>query len=299
MVGAPGNECPVGAMPEAADQENDEGVADDLGLGATASSQGDVEIVPEPGGEGDVPSTPEFGDIAAEVGNVEVSLQADAEEFGGADGDVAIAGEIAVNLEGEEDGREQQRAAVLVLPAAEHLVYVERAVVCDDYFLEQAPEHLAAAVHRRVVVEFARALELGQQVCGAFDGTGNELREEADEGEEGDGVACGGKFGAIDVYGVAQGLEGVEADADRQDDVQENPVRIAAKEGPGEGCREEIVVLEYAEDEQVDGDVAGILTAFAAPCFPRLRYFSIRSPLAQLHRDVKAIRIRKRQSQQP
>ena len=51
MVGTPGNECPVGTMPESAEKEDDKGVTDDFCLGAAAATKWDINIVAKPGGE--------------------------------------------------------------------------------------------------------------------------------------------------------------------------------------------------------------------------------------------------------
>lgn len=108
---SPDEEGPVGAVPEAAHQKDYEGVADAHHQGAAAASQRDVEVIAEPGGEGDVPPPPELCDVAREVGVGEVAHQVDAEEAGGTDGDVGVAGEVAVDLKGEEEGSQHQRAA--------------------------------------------------------------------------------------------------------------------------------------------------------------------------------------------
>ena len=49
MVGSPNQECPIGAMPKTAQQEDDERVPDNLRLGASASPHRDVNVIPEPG----------------------------------------------------------------------------------------------------------------------------------------------------------------------------------------------------------------------------------------------------------
>ena len=132
MEESPGEEGPVGAVPETAEQEDDEGVAYDFGLADAAAAEGDIDVVAEPGGEGDVPAAPELGDVAAEVGHVEVAPQADTEEFGAADGDVAIAGEVAVDLEGKEDGGKDERGAAELRGVGENLIDIDGTAVGDE-----------------------------------------------------------------------------------------------------------------------------------------------------------------------
>ena len=59
MDGAPEDERPVGAVPEAAQKEDDQLVADPFRLADAIAAQRDVEIIAEPGGEGDMPTFPE------------------------------------------------------------------------------------------------------------------------------------------------------------------------------------------------------------------------------------------------
>ena len=49
VICSPCDERPVRPVPESTQKENDESIADDLGLGTAASTKGDVNIIPEPG----------------------------------------------------------------------------------------------------------------------------------------------------------------------------------------------------------------------------------------------------------
>ena len=115
MISTPGYKSPVSPVPETTQEENDKRVADNLRFRASAATQGDIDIIPEPGRQRNMPTTPEFSDIPAEIRDVEVPHQLDAEQFGRAYGNVGIAGEVPVNLEGEENRGKQQRAPALCL----------------------------------------------------------------------------------------------------------------------------------------------------------------------------------------
>ena len=134
---------------------------------------------------------------------------------------------------------------------------MHRAVVGNHHLLEESPEHLTQAVDCLVAMKLPLPLELRQQVGGPLDGTSNELREEAYEGEEGEQVARGTYLSAVDIDGVAQRLEGVEADAHGQDHLQGAGRQLPAEEREGidEAVDEEVVVLEGAQYGQVEGDV--------------------------------------------
>ena len=252
VVGTPCHESPVGTVPQAAHKKDDKCVKQHTPLGHTAATHGNVDIVTEPGGEGNVPATPELGDVAAEIGHVEIASQVDAEEFGTADGDVAVAGEVAVDLDGEKEGSQQQRRAVEPVGMVEDNVDIDGATVGYHHLLEKTPQHLPETVDSGGVIKPARPFELGQQAGGTFDRTSHELGEETDVSKEGDDVAGGLHVAPVHVDAVAEGLEGVERDAHGQNQMQEDAVGVAAKESVGKGLGEEVVVFKQSKDEQVE-----------------------------------------------
>ena len=114
---------------------------------------------------------------------------------------------------------------------------------------------MAKPLDGKGIGEGAGGEELREEGGGALDGACDELGEEADVGEEGHGVARWGDGAAVDVDGIAEGLEGVERDADGEDEVEEQVVGAAAEEEVGEGLDEEVVVFEQAEYQQVDNNI--------------------------------------------
>ena len=59
-------------MPATAQQEDDESVPHHLGLAHSASTQWNIDIVAEPRRQGNVPSTPKFSNVAAEIRYIEI-----------------------------------------------------------------------------------------------------------------------------------------------------------------------------------------------------------------------------------
>lgn len=206
-----------------------------------------------------MPTTPELGYVAREVGVVEVAHQSDAKQLGGAYRDVGIAGEVAVNLEGERDGGDEQLHAVIVGVVVPHPVDGYRAVVGQNHLFAESPKDLAHAVDGGSVVEGAGLEELGQEVGGALDGAGYQLRKETDEGEEGYHVVGGFNLALVHVDGVAERLEGVERDADGEHQMEGDKTGVPAEGGAGflKALGEEVVILVDAEDEEVEDDVSG------------------------------------------
>ena len=81
MEGTPEDECPVGTMPEATEEEDNHDVEHPAADAHTAAAERDVEIVAKPSGKGNVPSPPELGDVPSEIRMRKVSLQANAEKL--------------------------------------------------------------------------------------------------------------------------------------------------------------------------------------------------------------------------
>ena len=99
MEESPEDEGPADAVPEATEEKDDDGVEVACTLPAGGVGEGEVDVVAEPVGEGDVPAAPEVGDVEGLVGAVEVVGDGEAEEEAEAHGDVGVAGEVEVDLE--------------------------------------------------------------------------------------------------------------------------------------------------------------------------------------------------------
>ena len=256
---APGHKGEGSPVPQAADKEHDRHVEAGAGFAPPAAAQGEVEIVLEPAGQGDVPAPPEILDGGGEVGAVEVLHKAEAQHFGRAPGDVGVGGEIAVNLEGKGHGGHQEGPAPLVLGVVVHGVHHGGQVVGDDHLFEQAPQHRVDAGLDVLVAEGVVLLELVEDVAGALDGPGHQLGEEGDEQGVVDEVLLRFHVLAVDIDGVAQGLEGVEGDAHGQEHVQQGHVQAQARgvDRVGQKARGEVVILEEEQHPQVEEEAEG------------------------------------------
>ena len=270
MIGSPDNESPVGPVPQSTHQEDDERVPYDLCLRATAAAERNVYIIAEPGRQGNVPTSPEFSDISAEIWHIEVPHQLDTKQLGCADGNIRIAGEVSVDLEGEEDGGKQQRTAAVRLVGGKDLVHIDGAVIGHDHFFEQAPENLPHSICSLFVHKRPRFPELRQQVCRPFNRAGHELREETDEGEELDDIARGLQLSAVYVDRITQCLESIETNAHGKDYLNQQSGRIPAQERISKGGDEKVVILENSKNQQVNYDVNDIHRLGLAGIVPTL-----------------------------
>ena len=100
MPQAPQHKGPVGPMPKACGEKDDEFIEIGAGRSLPVAPQWDVQIVPEPGAEGDVPPPPELLDGLGGIGQVEVLQKPEAEHPAQADGHVAVTAEVEIDLQG-------------------------------------------------------------------------------------------------------------------------------------------------------------------------------------------------------
>ena len=219
MQRAPEHEHPGGAVPEPRHDHGQEIVEQGPRLPLPVAAQGDVDVVPEPGGERDVPAAPELREVERAVGVEEVVVQAETHQRGDADGEVGVAGEIKVDLHRVAQHRHQQLVAGVGDGAVEGEVVVDGQVVGQHALLQQAADDQPEAQAQFVPGGGLGAADLREEAPGARDRAGEQQREEREVEAEFEEVRMPVVFAAVHIHGVADGLEGVERNADGQDDV--------------------------------------------------------------------------------
>ena len=210
MIRAPSNECPIRAVPETAQEENDESVPNDFPFTHSAAAQRDIHIIPKPSRQRNMPPAPKLSNVPAEIRHIEVPHQLNAEQLGRSYGYVGIAREVAIDLESEEDGCKKQGASCLFRVSRKNLVHIHRAIVSHHYFLEQAPKDLTHTVNGGIVIEHPFLQKLRQKVGCPLNGAGHQLREKRDEGEKSNDVLGRFNLASVNVNGIRQSLESVE-----------------------------------------------------------------------------------------
>ena len=86
-------------MPYAGTEKNNQQVQPGTDSSLPVPAQRNIKIIPEPGTEGDMPSSPEFADAPGTVRKAEVLMEVKAKHFSQTDGHVRIPGKIVVDLE--------------------------------------------------------------------------------------------------------------------------------------------------------------------------------------------------------
>ena len=239
MEGAPEDEGPVGTVPQTAEQEDDHDVERPTANAHTTAAKGDIEIVAEPAGERDVPAVPELADATAEVGGAEVVHEVVAHGLGAAEGDGAVAEEVAIDLERVEEQTQRNGSTAVLLRVGPDGIDIDGEVVGHHHLGKEAEEDEHDALREVVAPERLVDTQLSEQVLRALDRACHQLGVEHDV----EGVDAQMLFwllvAAIDLYHIAEALEGVERQADGEDDM----------------ClMEESLVLEDEEDGESGDD---------------------------------------------
>ena len=244
VEGAPDEEVPGEAVPKTAEQERDQeggGVTEEEML--AAFGEGFEDVVGEPGGEGDVPALPEVLQVECEVRTAEVLGKFNADEERNSHGKIGIAGEVEEELEGVAvDGDEVLEAAVEGGGVEDAIDEVVGEVVSDEEFFDQAGGDEQQGAGGDGLVEVEGREHLLDEARLAGNGAGDDRRKEVGGGEIGEVVGGGLRVFAVDVDGVAEGLEAVEGETKG-----EQPA-VAVADGEGH-CLDEDEQAEV-EDER-------------------------------------------------
>ena len=97
---APNHKIEAGSVPQSAKQHGDNKVHILSYLALSVASERDIDVVANPRRQRNVPPPPEVSNAVAFVRSVEVHRKAETQQQCNADGHVAIAAEVAVNLHG-------------------------------------------------------------------------------------------------------------------------------------------------------------------------------------------------------
>jgi hypothetical protein len=117
MQPSPYHKGPVGPMPDTAQQKYEKDGTTPSGQAGPVAAQRNVQIIPEPGGQGNMPAGPKFTNIPGKVREVKIPHQPEPHYAGSPTGNIRIGGKVTIDLEGKEKNRDQRRdtgmAAVL------------------------------------------------------------------------------------------------------------------------------------------------------------------------------------------
>src|SRR5574343_1300731 len=100
-----------------------------------------------------MPPPPEVRNTGGEVGERKVLHEFKSKQSGGANGNIGITGKVAIDLKTEQQGTQQQRAAIVCSRITEYKVDMFSTIVSDHYLFKQAPENLTHASYRLIMIK--------------------------------------------------------------------------------------------------------------------------------------------------
>ena len=215
-----------------------------------------------------MPAAPEFLRAARLVRRIEVLGQVEAEEHRHARGNVRVSGEVGVYLQGiTEQGRQVLVAAVQQGVLKHAVGKVHRQIIGQDELFQKAVHDPEDGYAEPPAAQIVRFVQLLDKLHGTHDGTGHQLREEAQVKAEVQEIGHRGNLAALHVHNIAHRLEGEEGNTHRQHDgiypengragkhIQEFSQDIVYLDGQAEEVvhevRDEIGVLEIGQYAQI------------------------------------------------
>ena len=197
-------------MPQSRCQEYQEKIHAGARQPLPVASQRNVKILPEPGGEGDMPAPPELADRGRQIRIIEVLFVGKAEHPAQADGHVGVPGKIIVNLEAVQNhGQPYRNRAQLFQGQVKHTVHHLAEHVGKYHFLHQAVHKTlnTICVHGQALLPVPN---LRFQLMILDNGTGKYLGKQRDIQRQTKHISLGGILSPEGIRQVGDGLEGVK-----------------------------------------------------------------------------------------
>ncbi len=203
-----------------------------------------------------MPATPKVSGVLRLIGRVEVDRQVEAHKHCHTDGNIGIAREVGINLQGvEHQSRE-------ILEGGEEIGVFEDAVheaggkiVGKDQFLYQSVDNPKDGDAELAAGKEEGFVELRDELIGAKNGACNKLGEEGGVETKVEDVGDVRNLAFVDVDDITDVLEGKEGNADGEENLDGDGVFCA--ESGVEDVSEKIGVLEETEDAEVDCNTDG------------------------------------------
>ena len=189
-----------------------------------------------------------------QVGPLEIGREIKAQQLRATPCDVGISREIEIDLHAEgENADERAERARLSDRVVEIAVGEYREIVGKDQLLDQPLEDLRDGPSGFLARWASALVDLGEEILRPDDRSGDEMGKEGQEERKSRQASCRRHVAAIDVDIIGNPLEGIEADADRQNEVEKQLVGTEGKDG-GEAREEKIDVFEDTERPEIAGD---------------------------------------------
>src|SRR5438552_2442208 len=222
---------PVRAMPETRKDQGDEKIATGFPLPISAAAQGDIQIVPKPGAQTDVPAAPEFPKGLGQIGLSKVDHEIKAQQLCAAASNVRVTAEISVNLPRKPVNADQNhpKARRPELPPKRG-VGKKSAVVRDHAFSDESGKNQHQTAEELVRIERPLFLNLREQASRSLNGPGNQVGTEIDVKTIIQKRIGGRDFALINIDDVGDLFKGVERNSRRKDDANQRQWEVMKPE---------------------------------------------------------------------
>ena len=194
-----------------------------------------------------MPAAPEFPDGLGHIGVVKVLNEVEPKDLAKTNGHIAVTGEIEVNVQHEGNGVHPVKQNAL-LPGLPEELHKQSEVVRQNYLFGKTHQE-PAQPQGHLVPTVGTVFQLPGHIHIPDNGTGDQLGEQGHIGAEADGVFLHLGIAPIHIDGIAEALEGIEADTHRQRQPQQ---RDAQTRDGVEALHEEVRVFENAQKGQAD-----------------------------------------------
>ena len=195
-------------MPETGKEPDDEKVEN---LVFSVSSKGNIDIVAEESAKGHMPSAPEFRCGTGNIGIVEVFEEMETEYFSEADCHIGITGEIIINLNREHKNTEPDRCGASCCKIAGKIGFRKLACNVGDKNLFGKAHKESCGSAPDILEVFTAVVNFKSNVRISYYRTCNKLGIKRNIHEEFHIVMLGFNVAFINVDGIAEGLESIEA----------------------------------------------------------------------------------------
>ena len=245
--GAPQDKAPAGPVPQACAEPYHCQCQDCAGLAPAAAAQRDIQVIPEPGAQGDVPAAVKFAHRAGGVGQVKVAGHRQAQQLSQAHGHKGVAGKVEIQLQAVAHCAQPGQGCREVFIADAFYRRPQRCQLVGQ-------QHLAAKAHNKVLQAVQNILpsddpllQRAAPIAPAQDGPHGQLGKSQGEG----GVVYDISLrllAPVHIYQVAHALKEVEAHTQRQSNPGQGD-RLAGQAVPV--LQEEGGIFEIHQAQQV------------------------------------------------
>ncbi len=176
---APSHEVETRTMPKSAKKHGYKQIEILAYLSPTVAAQRYIDIIAYPCRQRNVPTSPKVGNARTVVGRIEVQREVETQQQGYADSHIAIAAEIAINLQSVAIDAQQIFYTAIKCGIIKYAIHeVQTDIIADNRLLEQSYHNEIHPAREHVVRDNNGLSYLWSEVCRPYNRPCNQLGEE-------------------------------------------------------------------------------------------------------------------------